>query len=132
MPDIKRIMALSDWLEFELEDTPEKIIDPPKIRLRIKLLDPMAAQDVPAGEQKQSSRMKETLIDSIREWDLTASGKPIPCTDAAKTEWRPFLELLLSSMLKEELDADGKGKPRRVLGWELFSYGADKGNFLKN
>ena len=127
MPDIKRIMALSEWLEYELEDTPEKIIDPPKIRLRVKYYNPMAGQDVPEGTTRISARIRESLIDAIRDWDLTEAGIPVPCTDEKKAELRPLLDALLSMMLKKEKD-----KPPAVLGTEILIFASDKGNFLKN
>ena len=122
MSNIK-VLALSEWLEYELE--PNKILDPPKIRLRLQPGSNFTsvARELYAAEGILSEGLVSYVLEAIQDWDLTFKDKPLPCDAETKKKMRLTLRAILDIPLKGT---------KRLLGLELGDYAADPQNFLKN
>lgn len=116
MANIKKLVGLSEWLEYELDST---VLDPPILKLRVKPINGMVGSDVPDENMKLSAVLIEMVIDAIQEWDIADAGESIPCTDKNKRLHLPFL-----------LGRRIKGKDR-MLGFEILDYAGDVENFIR-
>lgn len=120
MPNIKNLIALSDWLTYELETT---YLDPPVLKVRLRPACGLVGLNVAQVDAKPSSVVVEMVLDAIVEWDLTENGAPLPCTEETKRRLVPFLRCLLAEKLK--------GEPS-LLALALVAYAGNAENFLKN
>jgi hypothetical protein len=116
MANIKKLIALSEWLTYELETT---VLDPPILKLRIRPINAMVANDIEPEKMKLSAMMIEMVIDAIQEWDIADAGEPIPCNDVTK---RQHLQFLLGQKVKDK---------DRMLGIDLLFYAGDIENFIR-
>lgn len=116
----KKFKPLSEWLEYELET---KLLDPPKIRLRLAPIFGFSAMEqafLGTTLLPITKAIAEAVVDAVKDWDITEEGKPLPLDDVTK---RGVLLPLFSEKIKGRKD---------ILGVELFNYGANEENFLKN
>lgn len=119
MPNIgrmKNLIALSDWLTYELET---ELLTPPIIKLKIKPVDSLIVYDV-QKDSRFSKCVTEMLLDAVQEWDLVDGDKPLPCDEKNK---RKYLPLLFGMKIKEKTT---------LLGIEILSFAGEIENFLKN
>lgn len=119
MSDIKNLIVLSKWLEFELET---KQLDPPIVKLRVV---PMI-EDTPIstiGVEKDITLggiLASKLLDVVKEWDFTLNDKPLPVTQRNKED---VLLKLLGLRIKGT---------KTLFGMELLRQATDPENFAKN
>lgn len=120
MPEIKDIIALSNWITFELET---KLFKPPIIKLRISPI----AEDVPIielmGRKKFASKGEVwayKIFDIVQDWDFTDEGEKVPLTRDNK---RKALTPLLGLKLKGE---------KQILGTRIVEMALDPKTFVKN
>jgi len=116
MANIKKLIALSEWLTYELETT---ILDPPILKIKVRPINAMATTDVGIENLKFGAVMIEMVIDAVQEWDIADEGNPILCNDEMKRLHLPFL---LSQKIK--------GKDT-LLGIEVLRYAGDIEHFIR-
>ncbi len=119
MAEIKRLIAMSEWLEFHLDS--KGLLDPPVFRVRVRPISLMTTYDV--KEARTSTMLKEAIVEAIRDWEFTENGKPVPCTEEAKKDLRETLEAILGAQVE--------GRPGVLVGTEILGYAGDMANFLK-
>jgi hypothetical protein len=122
MANIKKLIALSEWLTYEFDPgymDPRLILDPPIFKVRVRPINAMVLSDIEPKELKQSSMTFEMVVDAVQEWDLTDEGTPIPCTEENK---RLHLPILINQKIKEK---------NTFLWIELMNYAGDLGNFIR-
>jgi hypothetical protein len=122
MSELRQIIPVSDWLEFDLNT---QLVEPPVVRLRLRPVTGVSAVDIYAeGGRKLSDYVLGQAIEAIAEWDLTRDGVAVPCTAEAKREMDFHLRLLLAQPMR-----DGSGD---FLELRVVEHAAKAENYLKN
>ena len=121
MPEIKDIVALSEWLTFELNT---EWFSPPVIKLRLSpILEDLPILEMAGKEEKDvtiGSIVGHKIYQAVQDWDFTDKGEKVPLTSANK-----------EMILKPLLGLTVKGE-KKILGIAIIEYARNKENFLKN
>lgn len=135
MSEIKKLEPLTGWMDLHLATD---IIDPPVLRVRLRPLTAIDMMDAytEAGVVRLSQLTLASALAAIAEWDLTESGRALPCTDEAKAEHAAFLKVLLASRVERRVGpGDGvveDGEGDRFAATEIQQVARRSENFLKN
>jgi hypothetical protein len=117
----KEILALSEWLSIELLSN--SVIDPPVLKLRLKPINRLESVDFMERTEdrvKYGSYIIGAAMEAVHDWDLAGlDGKPLPLDE---TNRNSYLKVLLG-----EQTADGI-----LLGYVIYEFASNVGNFLKN